>query len=314
MKFRTEISIPKARFNIAHCDKLLLMGSCFTEHVGNKLKASGFQVDMNPFGVLYNPLSIASGLRDLMQRKVFMEDDLIECKGLFSSWSHHSCFSGLTPSVCLEKIRERMAFSSVFFEQISVLMVTFGTSYVYRLKKNEMLVSNCHKLPAGDFYRRRLCVEEILAEWSVLAVDLRKTLPSLNILMTVSPIRHWKDGAHENQLSKSTLLLAIEALEQQYDFIHYFPSYELVLDDLRDYRFYTDDMLHPSTAAIDYIWEKFSAAYFDQTTEIAANTYHRIRQDLEHQPFYPESEAYKAFRANAEKRLKAFQDKIGYFK
>jgi hypothetical protein len=290
------------------------MGSCFAEYIGNKLEASGFQADVNPFGVLYNPLSIASGLRDLMQRKVFSEEDLVECKGLFSSWSHHSRFSGLTPSVCLKKIRERMDVSSVFLEQASVLMVTFGTSYVYRLKKNGMLVSNCHKLPAGDFCQERLCVEEILAEWSVLAADLRKKLPSLNILMTVSPIRHWKDGAHENQLSKSILLLAIESLERRYDFIHYFPSYELILDDLRDYRFYADDMLHPSPVAIDYIWEKFSTAYFDRTTEIAINTCHRIRQDLEHRPSHPESEAYKAFRANAEKRLKDFRDKTGSFK
>ncbi|MDR1121342.1 MAG: GSCFA domain-containing protein [Dysgonamonadaceae bacterium] len=314
MRFRTEISIPKAGFNISHCDKLLLMGSCFAEYIGNKLEASGFQADVNPFGVLYNPLSIASGLRDLMQRKVFTEEDTVECNGLFSSWSHHSRFSDLTPSACLKKIRERMEVSSVFLEQTSVLMVTFGTSYVYRLKKNGKLVSNCHKLPAGDFCRERLCMEEILAEWSALAADLRKKLPALNILMTVSPIRHWKDGAHANQLSKSILLLAIESLERQYDFIHYFPSYELILDDLRDYRFYADDMLHPSSAAIDYIWEKFSATHFDRATETAINDYHRIRQDLEHRPSHPESEAYKTFRANAEKRLKAFRDKTDSFK
>jgi hypothetical protein len=283
------------------------MGSCFAENMGNQLEASGFQVNVNPFGVLYNPLSVASGLQDLLQEKVFSEEDIFEYQGLYSSWSHHSRFSGLTPQECLEKMNGRMALSAAFLKRTNVLMVTFGTAYVYRLKANGMIVSNCHKLPAGHFFQERPGVNEIVEVWSALVETLKKQIPDLEIVLTVSPIRHWKDGAHENQLSKSILLLAVEKLQQQYGFIRYFPSYELVLDDLRDYRFYADDMLHPSAAAMDYIWEKFSAACFDEKTKLAMKEYHQIRRDLEHLPLHPESNEYKNFRAEAEKRLERFE-------
>jgi hypothetical protein len=308
MKLRTEISIHKAAFRISHSDKILLIGSCFAENTGNRLEASCFQADVNPFGVLYNPLSVASGLEDLLQERIFSGEDIFEYRGLYSSLSHHSRFSALTKQACLEKINSRMAFSSSFLKEANVLMVTFGTARAYRLKENGMAVSNCHKLPAGRFFQERLDVREIVETWSALTERLKKHFPALEILLTVSPIRHWKDGAHENQLSKSVLLLAIEELQKKNGFIHYFPSYELLLDDLRDYRFYAEDLLHPSAIAMDYIWEKFSDAYFDEKTKAVIKECNLIRRDLEHRPFNPESPEFKIFKADAEKRWMAFNE------
>ncbi len=315
MRFRTEIAIEPSRFRFTHKDRILLMGSCFAENIGNKLSSSGFRVDINPFGVLYNPLSVASGLEDLIRNRKYAANDIFEYKGLYSSFGHHSRFSALTEEACLSNINERMLFSSDFLKKISVLMVTFGTAYVYRLKETEQVVSNCHKLPADRFVHRRLCVNEVVEAWKPLISRLIQINPELKILFTVSPIRHWKDGAHENQLSKSVLLLAIEELcniakeKDAKAVTGYFPSYELLLDDLRDYRYYAEDMLHPSDIAIDYIWEKFSGCYFDQSTWLAVEEYNSIHRDLEHRPYYPESDAYKAFLENANKRRGDFESR-----
>ena len=309
MKFRTEISIPPPPFKITHRDAVLLMGSCFAEHIGTKLEASGFHANINPFGTLYNPLSVASGLRDILDARVYTESDVFEHKGLYSSFSHHSRFSALTATQCLDNMNQRLASSVEFLKEPSILMVTLGTAFVYYLKQNEKVVSNCHKLPDGHFVRKRLTVEEIVNHWQPLVADLQAFNPQLKILFTVSPIRHWKDGAHENQLSKAILLLATEQLQQNAG-VSYFPSYELVLDDLRDYRYYAEDMLHPSPVAIDYIWEKFSAAYFDENTRTGVAEYQSIRQALQHRPFNPESDAYREFYAKAQARLSAFQERF----
>ncbi len=307
MNFRTEIPAPKTGFKISHHDKIVLMGSCFTENIGNKLQSSGFQVDINPFGILYNPLSVASGLKDLLQEKQYTASDIFEYKGLYSSFNHHSRFSALTSGECLSNMNRQMEYSVDFIRKATVLIITFGTSYVYRLKDTGNVVSNCHKLPASAFLHERITISEILSVWQPLIGELRKINPDLNILMTVSPVRHWKDGAHENQLSKSILLLTIEELKSAS--IDYFPSYELLLDDLRDYRFYAGDMLHPSTTAIEYIWGKFSESYFDHHTMKTIAEYNSIRQALEHRPFNPESEEYKAFLSGVKKKLEIFRNR-----
>ncbi len=304
MKFRTEISLSPNDWKISHKDHLLLLGSCFAENIGEKLKKSGFQSDVNPFGVLYNPISVASGLESLLSGKIYSEKDLFEHNGLYSSFSHHSKFSALTASGCLENINQRMLFSTGFLRKASVLIITFGTSYVYRFRKSGQVISNCHKLPSENFMHERLTVQEIVSVWKPLINKLRVNNPGLRILFTVSPIRHWKDGAHENQLSKSILLLAIQEIGEKY-----FPSYEIMLDDLRDYRYYAEDMLHPSSVAIDYIWGKFSSVYFDQETDKAIAEYNSIRQALQHRPFNPESDVYKTFLADAQSRLVAFEQK-----
>lgn len=299
MRFRTEIPAESLRFPIHHSDRLILLGSCFAEHIGARLEASGFLTDVNPFGVLYNPLSVASGISALMQNKVYTREDIFEDRGLYASFAHHSRFSASTAEACLEGINRRMRQSSAFLREASVLLITFGTSFVFRLKETGEVVSNCHKMPASLFDRQRLTVSDMSAEWKCLLVRLKEYNPKLRILFTVSPIRHWKDGAHGNQLSKAALLLTIDELERagrkhpEYPPMHYFPSYELVLDDLRDYRYYAEDMLHPSSLAVDYIWEKFSETCFDRATGQAVNEFRKIQQVLQHRPFHPESETYR---------------------
>ena len=308
MKFRTEIHLPPSAFPVSHSHKIMTMGSCFAENISGCLKQSGFRVDSNPFGILYNPASLAQSLYRLMDRKLFTEDEVFLSDGVYSSFWHHSRFSEENSESFLSEVNTRLQESSAFLREAKLLILTFGTSYVYRLKDSGQVVSNCHKLPADRFLHQRLSPEEITREWQQLIGDLRAFNPELRILFTISPIRHWKDGAHENQLSKSVLLLsADEIIRENAHCCFYFPSYELLLDDLRDYRFYAEDLLHPSDQAIEYIWEKFSACFFSSETQALIKEWESIQRDLNHKPFHPESETYLRFRENAEEREAAFR-------
>jgi len=304
MKFRTEIFVPASDFKITHDWKIAMMGSCFAENMASKFLNAGFSIDVNPFGIAYNPLSLSQNLNRLLDNKPFVAEELFMDNDLYHSFSHHSRFSGSAPNEVLAKINSGMERSWAFLRTADLLIITFGTAFVYRLQSTGRVVANCHKLPARFFTCNRLTIENIVVEWNDLIARLQALNPSLRILFTVSPIRHWKDGAHENQLSKSILLLSVEELLRNYPHCSYFPAYELVLDDLRDYRFYTEDMLHPSSQAIDYVWGKFAEAWFDGETLKKAREFEKLHQSLNHAPFQPESEAYRQFRENAETRLK----------
>jgi len=186
------------------------------------------------------------------------------------------------------------------------LMITFGTAWVYRLQGSDGVVANCHKLPEKQFTRGRLSVEEIVACWQPLLARLKAVNPPIRLLFTVSPIRHWRDGAHENQLSKATLLLAIEQLQKQCD-ADYFPAYELMMDELRDYRFYAADMLHPSDVAVDYLWERFSDTRFDAATRAAMHEVEQINKALAHRPLNPDTDEYRRFNAQTRERIETLQ-------
>ncbi len=309
MKWTTEVYIPPLDFNLNYDDSVAFAGSCFVENISSKMRDAGFRIDVNPFGIMYNPLSIAEGLYALLDKKVYKEEDLFEYQGLYHSFSHHSRFSGTDPQTCLMGINERIRHSSAFLERASVLFVTFGTSFVYRLKTDRRIVSNCHKLPGNLFFSLRLKPEEIVAVWEGVISGLIEKNPGLKIIFTVSPIRHLKDGAHENSLSKAGLLLAADELVKKYDFVHYFPSYEIMMDELRDYRFYADDMLHPSELAVEYIWQKFSGVFFGKEMKAAINEWSDIRKALNHRPFNPGSEEYFRFRKKTEQRVLAFRRK-----
>ncbi|GHV56457.1 hypothetical protein FACS1894182_03030 [Bacteroidia bacterium] len=282
MKFRTEITLPPAAFTISHSDKVMMMGSCFVENISERMIWSGFTVDANPFGMVYNPASVASGLWDLIRRKMYTESDLFLHEGVYHSFSHHSRFSGTDNLSVLKKINAAVASSSEFLRQAQILIITFGTATIYQLVSTGQIVSNCHKLPAREFEEKRLSIEQITQVWNDLIRDIRMINPHLNIVFTVSPIRHWKDGAHANQLSKSVLLLAVNELIQSHSQCYYFPAYEIVLDDLRDYRFYSDDLVHPNSQAVDYIWEKFGDAYLDIATKGFVREYEKKQKALNH--------------------------------
>ncbi|MDR1369655.1 MAG: GSCFA domain-containing protein [Dysgonamonadaceae bacterium] len=307
MDFRTKITIPAFDFSIDHSDKIMMMGSCFAENIATSLLNSGFQTDSNPFGTVYNPQSLASGIRELLSGKKYADSDLFFHRGLFHSFSHHSRFSDISEESCLKNINTSLETSAGFLKNATIFIITFGTACVYTLESTGKTVNNCHKLPDNRFIRKRLSVADIVTDWELLLKDIKAYNPDLKLLFTVSPIRHWKDGAHENQLSKSTLLLAIDELVRQNNFCCYFPSYEILMDELRDYRFYAEDMLHPSPVAIDYLYERFSEAFFSTLTRSKIHEWENIQKALNHKPFNPDSEEYKEFTQKTEQKIKDFR-------
>lgn len=284
MNFTTPIHIPAADKPIAYTDHILLLGSCFADNIAAKLAEYYFQITANPFGTLYNPLSIEQAL-SLQQ-----VPELVEWGGLYHSMYHHGAFSSPDRLQTGQNIRRSIDCLQRAFAEASVVIITFGTAWVY--EQDGVVVANCHKIPADRFTRRRLSVEEIVSAWQpVLSAHSDK-----HFIFTVSPIRHIKDGLHENQLSKATLLLAILQLaENQSVSIDYFPSYEILIDELRDYRFYADDMLHPSSVAVNYIWERFVSTYMSAATQQEMHPLHQLYLDRHHTLLHPDSPASQAF-------------------
>ena len=300
--FQTKIDIPGTDFKISYSDSILTLGSCFAENIGQKLNNLFFETDINPFGVLYNPVSVKNSIELLLQNRLFTPEDVFEYKSLWQSFSHSSLFSGLSEGECLNRINSRLISSGDFLRKTNILLITFGTAWVFEEKKSGRVVSNCHKLPAGVFVKRRLTVEEIVSDFKTIIINLRTLYPKLTIVFSVSPIRHWKEGAHENNISKSILMLAIDEIQKQHGNIHYFPAYEILMDELRDYRFYARDMLHPSEVAVDYIWQRFSETFFTEQTQRIVKKVEQLVADMSHRPFQPDSPEFKMFLENTEKR------------
>jgi len=295
MDFRTTVPVQTSDFHLTHADQVMILGSCFAENIGLQLKESGFRVALNPFGVLYNPASVGMALQRLWQDQPFRLEELVEHEGLFHSFSHHSSFSGPDPDTTLDKINSAFSQAVLDLKDATCLMITFGTSWVYALPSTDQIVANCHKLPEDRFLRRRLSVNEIEYFYIELLEMLFQAKPDLKVLFTVSPIRHLKDGVHENTLSKSTLHLAIEGLCESFENVFYFPAYELLMDDLRDYRFYAEDMVHPSVIAQHYIWNHFSDTCFSKPTKEVVRQVQQVRKAMEHKPFHPQEEVYRRF-------------------
>lgn len=299
--FRTIIPIKKT-WDLTHADRILTMGSCFADRMSDVLMQSGFRVEHNPFGVLYNPMSVVKALETLWYNIPFRDEDVFEYQGCYASFMHHTSFSGRDKDEVLKRIRMRTTQASQALHQADCLMITFGTSWVYALAETGKIVANCHKLPDYHFVRRRLDVAEIVEYYSEFLEVVFREKPDLKILMTVSPIRHFKDGAHENTLSKAVLHLAIEELCLRFPQIVYFPAYELLCDDLRDYRFYDEDMLHPNSQALRYIWDAFSQFAFDKNTKDLIHQLQQIHKAMQHKPLRSGDEAYVRF---AQKNLAA---------
>jgi hypothetical protein len=313
MQLQTQVQIPNSTNPINHSEKLMLLGSCFAENIGEKLTDNKFQVDVNPFGILYNPLSVKAALNDLIDKKKFTEADIFLHEGIFHSFAHHSRFSDENPNACLEQINKRIIESSQWLKQADRLIVTFGSAFVYFHKESGAVVSNCHKMHEKTFYRKRIEIDLIVSEWIDLIKKLLVENPKLKIIFTVSPIRHWKDGAHENQLSKATLLLAIDQLVKKSDCCSYFPAYEIVMDELRDYRFYAEDMIHPSGLAIDYIWNRFTQTRLSKQCQQLITEWQIVHKAIIHRPFNPKSETYKTFLTQNLTKLEQLTEKYPYF-
>jgi GSCFA family len=295
-RFRTVLKSPPAAWKISHTDRLMLIGSCFTEHLGNQLKILKINSLVNPFGIVYNPVSMARRLLRLWQKDAyFTVEELFENAGLWHSPEHHGHFSKPTAVEALAGINADYRAAAHFLKNTTRLLITLGTANVYVEKKSGMIVANNHKLPANAFEKRRLSVTETVDALAEVLQTLKKGLPDLQIVLTVSPVRHLADGLVENQRSKATLTLACEELCRRLPFAEYFPAYELLLDDLRDYRFYAADMIHPSETAVAYIWERFSEAYFDAATQELNARIGKIAAAVRHRPFHPTAPEHRSF-------------------
>ncbi len=294
--FRTIVEIPPEEVKIDHNTGILLIGSCFADNIGTRLKSLKFRVNHNPFGVLYNPVSVQTDLEILTDRRLFTESDLYRFNNRWISFNHYTLFADIDKTACLQKINDSIISASELLAEAGFLFVTFGTSWVYEFLKTGQVVANCHKIPAGEFRRFLLSTEDIVESWDVLMAKLRAFNPALKIIFTVSPIRHWKDGATGNQISKSILFVAIHQLVSRHQNAGYFPAYEIFMDELRDYRFYDKNMIHPSEAGLDYVWKRFTGTY------ISGESMHIIRQVEEivkarnHRPVNRDSDEYIQFR------------------
>ncbi len=294
-KFRTTLPPTSSGVKISHHDSVLCLGSCFAEHIGKRLQKLKFSTLINPSGIVYNPVSLAGSLNILLTSASFSEADLFEHMGLWHSFAHHGTFSHPDKKTALGNINRSLTEARAFLSKTSRLLVTLGTAHVFIFKKSGRIVANCHKVPAEQFERRRLSVEEVTEEILPVFEKLKQRLPQLEIVTTVSPVRHLRDGLTENQRSKATLLLALSQICSQLPFVHYLPAYEILLDDLRDYRFYAADMIHPNTVAVDYIWQHFGQAFFDAETSELCRQIERIVSAAEHRPFHRQSAEHRHF-------------------
>lgn len=298
---------------LSQADNLLLMGSCFATEMGQRLVDAKFSCDVNPYGVLYNPLSISAALREVMAGKCYDEGDLFLFRGLWHSTMHHGSFSSASVEEALAGINNRLKDARERLDRLDCLLITFGTAWVYEDKATGRVVGNCHKRPETCFTRRKLSVGEVVNDYRALLSELLAQRPCLKVLFTVSPIRHVRDGMHANQLSKATLLLAVNQLQATFpEHVFYFPAYELLLDELRDYRFYAEDMVHPSETAIRYVWERFSRTCFTTDALRIMEESENIRKMLSHKPFHPESDGYKRFLEQIMLKIDQLNEKYPY--
>ncbi len=293
--FRTPIKVSPSREKIRYTDGLLFLGSCFTGYIGSRLLDLHFNALVNPSGVLFNPSSIAHTLRRIHSGELYQENELGFYRDLWFSFDHHTSFSHPDKANCLEMINREAEKAQHHFANSRFLFVTFGTAWVYRLIETGKIVANCHKWPASHFNRILLFPDEIVREYTGLIGELRQQHPGLQVIFSVSPVRHLGDGMQENQLSKSILIQAVNELTSRIELCHYFPAYEIMMDDLRDYRFYEPDMVHPNNLAIDYIWKVFMETFMDKETISIAEEVDKLRKASLHQPVHPSGKEYQIF-------------------
>lgn len=295
VRFRTEVNVATPDRLLSYASKLMLMGSCFTENIGIRFIEGRFNANLNPFGILYNPLSIARAIDHLVGNSVIDESNLWQHNGLWHHFDFHGRFSSLIREQAIKAMNEAISAGHQSLKQAEVLFITYGTAYVFEDVETQMVVGNCHKLPANRFYRYRLTPNEVIEAIAQMMDKILMFNPTLEVVFTVSPVRHLKDSAHGNQLSKSTLLLAVDEIVGRYRTASYFPAYELVLDDLRDYRFYDIDMVHPNTQASDYVWEKLVSGLLDEQAMEYLKETEQLNRARQHRPLFRESLEYRKF-------------------
>lgn len=310
MEFRTTLDIKKSATQIKPGDAFLTIGSCFADHLGNQLQQYKFNGLVNPFGTAYNPISIHELIHYGVNHTTPAKETYTTREGRFFNFDFHSSFSQPSKEALQEEIETAILETHHALKRARFLMITYGTSFVYTRKENGSIVSNCHKLPAALFEKELLTQKKILESFEKLHSSLIAFNPGLQIILTVSPVRHIKDTLELNAVSKSILRLTTHTLASQFENVHYFPAYEILLDDLRDYRFYADDLIHPSPAAIEYIWQRFVETYFSPDAVEFTKRWDEIRKSLAHRPFNPGSVQHQQFLKNTIAKLNELKNQV----
>ena len=299
MEFRTTVKTGENRSWLHHSDSVVLLGSCFSDNIGAKMHGALINATVNPMGTLYNPMSIARGVQRLIECRPVAGQDLFMQGGVWNSYDFHSRHSKPDKQVAIDHMNARIEQGHQALETAQLLTITLGTSIVYRLKATSEVVANCHKVPQHEFERKMATVGEMTDVLDAMLTALHEFNPGLKIILTVSPIRHIADGLDTNSLSKASLRVAIhEVMKRHRDYCDYFPAYEIMLDDLRDYRFYSSDMVHPSDVAVEYIWQAFQATYLDDHSALAVARCERIHKRLQHRPMSSNRETVDRFNAD----------------
>ncbi|MEH6406343.1 MAG: GSCFA domain-containing protein [Leeuwenhoekiella sp.] len=310
MELQTRIPIEPSQVPIDYNSRIFLVGSCFVENIGAKLDYYKFQHLINPFGILFHPAAIAKFLDYVVAEKTFTEEDLINHNERWLSLDAHSVLSASVKDEVLNNLNTAVTDSREFLKTATHAVVTLGTSWGYKFRESGNWVANCHKIPQKQFNKELASVEEIQANLHQIITDFRAINPNISVVFTVSPVRHIKDGFVQNQLSKAHLLTALHRFLAQSENTFYFPSYEIMMDELRDYRFYDRDMLHPNQLAVDYIWDRFTATHISAEAHSTMTKVEEIQRGLAHRPFNPNSEAHKKFLQNLETKKLQIQQKF----
>ena len=293
--FRTKIQPESSIVKINLKDKILIAGSCFSDSIGKQLTESKFIVLPNPFGVSFNPHSIHKVLRYALHNQVVPDHTYLTNQELVANYDFHSSFSAMKKSEVEKSLKEVIGASHYFLKDASWIFITYGTTWVYERNDTGEIVSNCHKMPSSGFTKSLLSQKKVLESFDEFYRDLKAFNPTCKIILTVSPVRHIKDTLPLNSVSKSVLRLTCQTISETYTDTFYFPSYEIMLDDLRDYRFYKSDMIHPSEKAEEYIWNKFSECYFNSNTKAFIKLWKPIYTALQHKAFHVTSTAHQSF-------------------
>lgn len=313
MKLQTVIPISKEKRNqINYNSKVFLIGSCFSENIGSKFDYYKFQITKNPIGILFHPIAIENFITASVNKDFVTKENLVFQNELWHSFDSHSSLSSENESDILSNINTAISNTNRNLKEASHIIITLGTSWVYRHIETDKIVANCHKIPQKKFLKELLSVDEVSESLRATISIIKEINPSVTILFTISPVRHLKDGFTENQQSKAHLISAVHQTIDDKDKIHYFPCYEIMMDELRDYRFYSEDMIHPNKLAIDYIWDKFISAWFSEDNLSTMKEIDIIQKSLAHKPFNPKSEEFLKFSLKLEDRKQKIKEKYAF--
>jgi hypothetical protein len=310
MDFRTELSVQPSPWKFGLQDSLFTLGSCFAQSIGQRLTDNKFRAMVNPFGTTYHPFAIHKLLRYASFHGYPTEHTYLVNRGIHYNYDFHSSLADRSKANLQKQIEEHIAAAHHHLKDCRVALLTYGTAWLYQRADTHEPVANCHKMPAADFTRRLVSVDEIVDSFDSAFKSIEPSDPKLQFILTVSPVRHLNDTLPLNNVSKSTLRLACHQLSEKYKHVHYFPAYEIIMDDLRDYRFYESDLIHPSPSALEYIWQKFIACYCDQSTLQVLAQWNELRKALAHKPFQAESDSHRTFLINTLKKLEELKSQI----